>query len=172
MSCVSQDRSTEGDLQEHFCRQEVTRACQGSCCFSPGKTEGHLCPAAGTQRHLPLTTSCRGLIPMADQPWLYKTQVLKILFKTKKYCSCLDSKETFIHLFIQPTPTQSPQSQLKPEPGVFYFPFLSLGVSYTITVTIQVIDKENKPLLTFPKSCISQIRTKYFLIITKNCHSN
>lgn len=31
----------------------------------------------------------------------------------KNYCSCLDSKETFIHLFIQTTPTQSPQSQFK-----------------------------------------------------------
>lgn len=75
----------EGDLQKHFCRQEVPRACQGSHCFSPGKTDGHLCPAAGTQTHLTLTTSCSGFtsqlgllhIPMADQPWLYKTQVLK-----------------------------------------------------------------------------------------------
>jgi len=47
----------EGDVQERFYRQAMTRACQGSHCFSPDRTEGHLCPAAGTQRHTSISLS-------------------------------------------------------------------------------------------------------------------
>lgn len=35
----------------------MTTACQGSHCFSPDGTEGHLCPAAGTQRGPPASPS-------------------------------------------------------------------------------------------------------------------
>ena len=88
-------RAIERDLQEHFYRQAMTRACHGSHCFSPDRTEGHLCPAAGTQTGLRPSPSdqlllmvhfAAGTTPRSHgrPALLYKTWVLKILKHLKQ----------------------------------------------------------------------------------------
>lgn len=92
-SCKLFQSNTEQDLKEHFYAQATSTACQQPHCFSPDRTEDHLCPAAGTQRGLPASPTdahfAAGTAPCSHgRPApLYKTWVLKMLklLKQKKF---------------------------------------------------------------------------------------